>query len=243
MKKLMTALTVCAVASYAIAATNVVSQNIVGYNNSTINGWSMHSVAFDAVGGDGFIANVNLKGAFTAGDTLQIWNGSDYDPIMFGDIYDEGLLNIIGQGWLDPENGYWPWTNTIPQGVGFWVNTQSSTPVTFVGQVPASGTVVANLVQGWNLIGVGFPIDVVLNNAVWTGVATGDVADGWDGNDYVPVSYGDIYDEALLNIIGQGWLDPNNGYWAMTAPLSGTSSGFWVNIAAVSGTASFTLNY
>ena len=239
----MTVLAVCAATTISLA--QVQSLNVVGYNTAIVHGWSMQSVAFSGIGGGGFNPNVNLSATnLTAGDEIFFWTGTGYQPVFFGDIYDETFENVLGQGWLDPETGYTAWQGTTNVAVGFWLNTQNSIPVTFSGQVPAAGTNLITLKQGWNLIGAGFPIDVILNNATWTGVTSGDQVFGWNGTGYIPVMYGDIYDETFENILGQGWLDPDTGYTAMTTPLSGSSSGFWVSLANPSGgSVRFALNY
>lgn len=240
MKKLMTVLAVCAAATFSLA--QVQSLNVVGFSSANVNGWALGSVAFDAIGGSSLAPNGGLTGNFTDGDLIELWNGSTYVTVVFGEVLDDSFVDLGYKAWLDPDTGYTAWTGTVDRAAGFWLSTKTNL-VTFVGQVPPSGTNSVVLAHGWSLIGPGFPINILLNDATWTGIQAGDFVESYNGSSYVTVVYGEVLDDSFVDQGYEAWLDPDTGYTKMTSSLAGPCSSFWINLQGASGTASFSLNY
>jgi len=168
MKKLMTALAVCAVAGFALAQ-SVTSANVVGYNNVTLNpGFNMLAVNLDNVSAPaaGLTLNTLIPGT-TAGltkgtlpasaDTVMVYN-----PNTTG--YNTYYLYYTTKGTSTTNNNLWvidathPATNTFKSGSAFWYNKFSTPAVTipFAGQVPQDASKTHTIVHGFNMIGSGY---------------------------------------------------------------------------------------
>ena len=169
MKKLMTALAVCAVAGFALAQT-VTSANVVGYNNVTLQqGFNMLCVNLDnvsapAAGLDlntlipGTTANLTKGSAATADQVLV------YDPVSGYSTYflfftTKTTGTTYNNQWV--VNGSVPATNTFKSGDAFWYNKKGATPVTipFAGQVPNDATKTRRILTGFNMIGSAYAAD------------------------------------------------------------------------------------
>ncbi len=143
MKKLMTALTICAVASFATAA-DVTSPNVVGYITRTINtgaGEFMSNVGvplkcMSALDGSYTVANNLFDYVCQPGDTVYVFNPANWD-------LDSYSYNGIGLGWfLAASDGTTHTIASFQVMVGaniFFAPANGSSPLTISGEVKTSG--------------------------------------------------------------------------------------------------------
>jgi len=199
MKKLMTALTVCAVASYAIAATNVVSRNVVGYLNIPVNSNQYQSIAFnfDTVGGgDTKFSDLQASPAFQAGDVLlkAEYSGLDFVYVTYT-WRDQAYLDaweLEGTPGFYNNNDESMGNSNLPTGAAYWFFTATQKSVLLAGEVYTGTTAdYAIPAHKYTMIGSGFPIAFVPNDYVWTGISAGDqlLVPGYIGNDFVYTTY------------------------------------------------------
>lgn len=248
MKKLMTALTICAVASFA-TATDVTSPNIVGYTTDgvTANKYIQIAPAFVGVGNAAALGvNQLLKGNFQPGDQLMIWDVGAQALgtfLTWGEAYDpETDLTLGINAWTD-ENSYYS-SLTLTPGTGLWLNTSGGAAVQFnqVGQVdvaPKSLTI-----QGdgfYSIIANPYPVTVLVNSKTWTGFQPGDQLMFWDIATQALgtfLTWGEAYDpETDLTLGINAWTDENSYYSVLPLEIG---RGFWVcKTSAGSGTVQF----
>ena len=212
MKKLMTALAVCAVAGFAVAQT-VTSANIVGYNTATIKpGFTMLSANFAAV--TNVSASISLQNLFSPSgliasntvsqsDQIQIWNGSSFVGYFY-QAYKATNPNkfAAGPAWVLTTVPGIATTATIPPGTGFWFSRPTgagytTTTVTVAGQVLQATTNTFALNAGFNMIGSAYPVDFKLNGGPFdwsTATASNTVSQSdqiqvWNGSSFVGYFY------------------------------------------------------
>lgn len=222
MKKLMTALTICAVAGFAVAA-DVVSENIVGFNTTTVAAGSQGIVGcnFEAVGG-GASTFQTLNGGmtFNNGDTIWVWDGTTPWKLYTWDSGEGSWWDFDADDAGDP---------AVDAGVGFWLICSATKDVRLAGQVPPSGTQLV-MPAGQSLISTPVPMDLDLNgaNVSWSGTSNGDTIWAWDGTtpwklytwDAGEVAWWDFAaDDVATGVSVAG----GNGFWLFNAaPVSMT---------------------
>ena len=165
MKKLMTALAVCAVAGFALAQT-VTSANVVGYNTVTLNkGFNMLACNFDQVG-----AVTNTLDMVIPGTTPGLVAGKNNgvaDNIMLFDPTTQQYATYFLWYTTKTTSGYsannYKWVQSyntlagvaLTSGQPFWYNSLSTTnisiPATFAGQVPTTNKNITIRI-GYNMI-------------------------------------------------------------------------------------------
>lgn len=201
MKKMMTVLAACAIASFSLAAGDVTSANIVGYSGKSLEkGFNMVGVNFVKIGAtDKKISLQSLMNCtgltavdwdtVTGGDQLYIW-----DPSVQGypAIYSwtgtnaDTLLSTTGVSskWVDL-NTFDGTSATVPElnvsaGSAVWIQRtgDSDASVVFLGQIEI-GQMTTNLLSGFNMIAGPKPVVLDLNDSAkitFTGLAAVD----WD---------------------------------------------------------------
>lgn len=181
MKKLMTALAVCVVASLAFAAgSGVTSANIVGYKTVAVTpGFNMVSLNWDNVGGGGMnIQNLVDKSGLKKGDS------SSADQLILFDntskaftayfLYSSTASPALDNKWIEYGQAT-PANVTVSNGRGFWLNRRSSaTNTVFSGQVKQDATASYSFTPGFNMFGNQFAADLGLNDQAWTNAKKGD---------------------------------------------------------------------
>jgi len=248
MKKLMTALAVCAVAGFALAQSTVTSANVVGYQTITIKpGFTMLSANFAAVSNtptsvsmQNLFATNGLYAGQTSGtaDQIQIWDGSKF-VIYYYQAYKSTVPNkfLAGPAWVKTPGT--ATTDFVPSGTGFWFNRPTSSAltssVTVAGQVVSAATNVFALQQGFNMIGSSYPVAFPLNNGPfnWTNATAGqtsgtaDQIQVWDGSKFT-IYYYQMYKSTVPNkfLAGPAWVKTPGTATTDSIPAG---TGFWYN--------------
>jgi len=176
------------VASAALAETNVLSQNAVGYIKVAITNSDWHLVGsqFDSLEG----------GASTIGDLL----GTNVPNATQAYIFDASESRYIGEQFVAAFGGWTPGTNHIDRGDGIWVKTPSAHDFLLMGEVPALATNSMSFLEGFQIITYPYPVETSLTNSVLNDIAAdGDLIYVYDGG-YVGYQY--------ISAFG-GWT-PNN---------------------------------
>jgi len=174
MKKLMTALAVCAVAGFALAQT-VTSANVVGYDTVTLlQGYNMLACNFDQVGTVTNTLDLVIPG--TTPGLVAGKNSSVADNIMvfnpLTQVYATYFLwyttkttgtppaNTYNYKWVSSLNI--PATVALQRGNAFWYNSMSTTnisiPAVFAGQVPVTNKNIT-INTGYNMIAGNYAAD------------------------------------------------------------------------------------
>ncbi len=182
MKKLMMTL---AAGLSATALLAVSSQNIVGYNTSSITqGFSMVSVNFDLI--EDPDAGIDLSVVFppttpglsgsttaTAADEILIWNNTTKGYSFYFLYYTTKTTSLSTLNWTwrrDQNNAA---NVQLKSGDTVWFNKKGPTQVQFeiAGQVPSLDQKNRTLTQGFNMIGNLYPADWSANDlgtAFWS---------------------------------------------------------------------------
>jgi len=171
MKKLMTALAICALAGMASAG-DVVSENVVGYNTLTFKqGFNLIGIQFEAVAVGGALdiqkifSGVTLNGIddeANYGDFMQVWDNASGSFVAIYYWGDNETLEL-DPAWYDVDFNLA--THAFKPGDAFWVYTSvggSAAGAIAAGQVVKTNTVI-NVKTGFNLLSNPYPIDFVIN--------------------------------------------------------------------------------
>jgi len=217
MKKLVTALALCAAVS---AYAQVESANIVGYQTINIpSGFSASATTFVTVGGDGtkcLLGEIKGNAAFE-GQSIQILSSDGAGTVILTASYYDGF------GWYDNDNN--EVNNTeLTKGEAFIVSTAASgATLTFSGEVRATSFSVA-VSSGFSLLGNSLPKNLTLGditaNAAFEGQSIQLLSSDGLGSVVLTASY---YD-------GYGWYDNDNNNVDSTTINS--SASFVVSTAA-----------
>ena len=167
MKKLMTALAICVVATAAFA--DVVSDNIVGYRTISAAGqFASYGQTFITVGdtnGEWKLGNMKASGMDVYSDAIQFLDPSDQSVILMASYQD-------GHGWVafGDEDGALLDDTTFAIGTGFLCNFASPVEFTFSGEV-VQDTVTLDLDgQFYPFIANPVPADLKLGDITATGM-------------------------------------------------------------------------
>ena len=200
MKKLMTAVAVCAVAGLALSQ-SVTSANIVGYKSDVsviANYYTMLGTPFVPVGGTptpiGSIFTSNTS--FTANETLSsadsilVWNGTTYVSYFYSS--DAGTPGA----WVK-DDAFTPTTDTIPVGGAFWFNRIGSAlhGLTIAGQVVTTNVSVAVKANYFTMVGNPFAAAIPISSISAPDLTANETlssADSiliWNGTTYVSYFY------------------------------------------------------
>lgn len=253
MKKLMTAMAACAVASLSLAdGSGVTSANTVGYQQVTLsagnnligNNWL---AVGDANGGkvkiNEFLADpqgqIFYGTNLTANaDKLQVWNGTGYDIYNFFKKSDGTVV-----GWRAGTASS-ATTNYINLAAGFWIQKKGlpGTKLTLAGEVDDAGAVAQTVKVGNNLLGSAYPVSMSINstNFNWTSICYGtnltanaDKLQVWNGTGYNIYNYFKKSDGTVV-----GWRAGTAS--TATTDTIPTGVGFWYQRkAAAGGSATF----
>ena len=189
MKKLLTAFAACMMAGWVSA--QVESQNIVGYQTSTINptgsltinggklnmlGLNWQTVGGGAYpiqsffGGDAVAAGLTANGSFGAADQLQVWTGTGYTTYFLSANASYPTLNNV---WIK-FGEFVATTDTLTPGTGFWLLSRAAGnngSLTQAGQVNTNVTSAITLngtgigFGGLTMIANPYPADIALNGS------------------------------------------------------------------------------
>ncbi len=243
MKKLMTVCAACMVAG--MAAAQVESQNIVGYNTlDAVPGYNQFTAAFKGVATtDGFNIN-DISGdtvtgtSLSAADVIQIWDTSGVTPgynVYFNYLY-AGYEQYAG--WMTTGATYFDtdYPNGLPAGTAFWYLSRNAAPgaLTVAGEVVSDPTTTLTIVPGYNMIANPYPAGLDLDAVVWpagskgTSLSTADVVQIWDTTGATP-GY-NVYFNYLYVGYEQyaGWMTTGASYFADDYPDGvPVGQGFW----------------
>lgn len=179
----------------AMAQTNVYSKNAVGVIRVDIpaNAWRLVSSPLVPMGETNRVSDVLGTNDIPNGATVLFWNGLRYVAETF----------YAGFGW-------YPNTNTVARGYGFWLRAPSAFSLYLTGEVPSVTNTTVNLAPGYQLVAFPYPVDVPISNSVLNVVASnGDTILAFTGSNYVATTY----------YTGFGWfpgdfmLRMGQGYW------------------------------
>jgi methyl coenzyme M reductase alpha subunit len=226
MKKLMTALTICAVAGFATAA-DVVSENIVGFLSITASGtYPSHGPTFITVGDvnvESTLGNLTANGMDPDSDTIQFLSPVDASVVDAATYCDAALATLLGdpglQGWWAPSDvgGVNKDDMVLTAGTGFLCNFGSGNPIV----IKSAGEVVQAPIS-LDMTGLVYPM---VANPVPADLTLGDItADGMDPDsdtiqfldptDASVVDAATYCDAALATLLGdpglQGWWAPSD---------------------------------
>jgi len=228
MKKMMTAIAACAVASLSLAAGGVTSQNVVGYKGNVAvvgNNFTLMSAPFTPVGGGATPIN-NLfsdNTLFTAGyslseaDSILVWTGSTYNYYYYS----------IDSGYTWTLDGYEPTTDKIPTGGAFWFHRITGSPLnslTMAGEVVKTNISVTATGNAFTMVGNPFAASITIASITAPNLTAGyslSEADSilvWNGSTYTYYYYS----------IDSGYTWTLDGYEPTTdtIPVGGA---FWFN--------------
>jgi hypothetical protein len=209
-----------------MAQSNVYSVNVVGYVNIPLpaNKYVLIENPLDA--GNNSITNV-IPGPNVLPDNVLLYrfkNGAFLDAEQF----------IATFGWF-------PGTNVLAPGDGFFVISPSATNITFVGNV-VQGPATNQLIAGYSLVGSQVPQSIAVGQAGIsdpTNTMTIPVEDNM--NIYLWNSSSQAYKDAIQYIAGFGWFDPNSVY-GTNGPVPAVGEAFFVfKPTAASWTRTFTV--
>jgi hypothetical protein len=177
MKKSLLILASVAMAASALASTNIVSGNVVGYGQVNVapGAYYMATCNFQdpSTGSD----QVNIQNVLSAGelydsgfpggygsDELHVFSGTSYITYFFAT---NG--SVAGSKWYaNPLTDVDPANVTFKRGDAFWYKRSASNPnakLTISGQVPTGATYVSSdLAEGYNMIGAAFPKETAITN-------------------------------------------------------------------------------
>jgi hypothetical protein len=202
MKKLMTAMAICAAASYTLAAGSVTSANVVGYKGNVsafANNFTMIGIPFSPVGGGATpIAQLFTDNTvFTAGDTLLnsdnilVWNGSSYTYYFYSS--DAGSPGA----WSAGTDGFEETADTIPVGGAAWLRRRGTalSSLTIAGEVIKTNVSVSANANTFTMVGNPFSAALSISSITASSLTAGDTllnSDNilvWNGSSYVYYFY------------------------------------------------------
>jgi len=251
MKKLiLTAMALFAIIIFApgASAAQAFSQNIVGYTKVQLDsGFNLLGQQFVNVGDDTAfdIQNILISdnmpgitlGSISTKTELWIWNGIAYDVLYY--IAEDLGGSYAGIKWVDILYGISP--ELVDAGMGFWIDTPSSSEITFVGQVYSETDTAVDVKSGFNLVANPYPMVYDIQNISspdLPGITLGSIEPktqlwSWNGMSY------DIYyfiaEDLGGSYTGVKWVDI---LFAIPDKKIGIGKGFWIDTPS-SGSLSF----
>jgi hypothetical protein len=223
---LLTAAVAVAGVASSMAQSNVYSVNVVGYVNIPLPANKYVLIENPLDKGNNSITNV-IPGPSILPDSVFLYrfkNGAFLDAEQF----------IDGLGWF-------PGTNILAPGDGFFVISPSATNITFTGDV-IQGAATNTLVAGYSLVGSQVPQSIPVGAAGITdptNTMTMPVEDSM--NIYLWDSTAQAYKDAIQYVDGLGWFDPNSVF-GTNGPVPGIGEAFFVFKAnAANWTRTFTV--
>lgn len=191
--------------SAALAQSNVLSRNAVGYikQSAPANQLNMVSLTFESMDGAAYTVTNLIGSQLPVGSSVFIWNRANATYVT---------ENRTRSGWT-------PGTNVINRGDGLFIRSAAGTNVFFMGEVPDSTTAPSTaLGQVSGLSMYSYPYPVARN---WTDIelsqngAVGDSLIIWDVDTQTYASY---------NRTRSGWgsatnvvIEPGQAFWYQTA--------------------------
>lgn len=197
--------------SAALAQSNVLSRNAVGYIKHTMGaGFSVLQNTFETMGAP--IAISNTFASLPNNSRVYLWNGSSYQT------FSKNFLGVWSGG-----------SNTLNRGSALWVEIPASVgtntyDVFMMGEVPDSVTAPATLVgagPGFSFVGFPYPVATAWSNTEFAVSAP--------NNSKLHVWNGSSYQSFSKNFLGS-WgagasyvLSPGQGFW-LEYPISASST-------------------
>lgn len=231
MKKLMTALAVCAVAGFALATGGgVVSANIVGYVNQPVVGQYFSSGnMFITVGSTNQtwrLGDVTVTGMNPQEDIIQFLSPANANTILYATYIDAATaVGVLGdptwQGWWDPTSSFAVRLDDtmIAAGTGFLCNiVNTNVSFTYAGQVLQGSTTLNLSGLQYPMIANFTPVDLVLSNLTVSGMnPQEDIIQFLNPADANTMLYATYIDAATaVGVLGdptwQGWWDPTSSF-------------------------------
>jgi hypothetical protein len=178
--------------------TNVYSRNAVGVIRVDVptNQWRLVSYPLDSMGPSNRVVDV-IGTNVPDGTVVLFFTGSSY----VGETYYAGF-------------GWWPGTNVITRGRGFWLRAPNGFALYLTGEVPAVTNTQVQLPSGYSLVSFPYPLGVGITNTLLNSIAQdGDLILRWTGSGYSGAAY----------YAGFGWwpsdftLQVGEGYWYRSA--------------------------
>ena len=232
--KTITAFALALVASCACAE-EVYSSNIVGYTKVSLeaNEFALCGTQFFEIGGDVIDIQDIVTGGVEDGDSIQFFNGSDYDVYTYAlETYDETYEEDFGPGWNSDETCLRAELSVEP-GSAFWFVSPSTKSAVFAGEVKTDASVAVSGSGSFQLVNVPIPAAVDLQDLNFDGIQDGDVIEFYDPalRTYDVYTYAlETYDETYEEDFGPGWNSDETGLRAEKTVEVG--EGFWISAAA-----------
>jgi len=178
MKKLMTALAVCAVAGFALATGGgVVSANIVGYMNKTAPGTYISTgPMFISVGSTNKtwrLGDISATGMDPTSDNIQFLSAADANVVLTATYVDaaHAITYSMTQGWWNLDLDTSLDNTTVASGTGFLTSFASvGITLTYAGEVLQSTNTIDLSGMNYPMIANPTPVDLVLSNITCSGM-------------------------------------------------------------------------
>jgi len=239
MKKMMTAIAACAVASLSLAAGGVTSQNVVGYSTAaTPAGFLMYSAMFTAIGGGSATGKLSqITGNFDSFDNIQFIDQYGNAPVSYQWIKAGDFPGASVDGWYDfslPVNAV---DVDLPQGLSYLISTANTNKVLNSGEV-RDAVISINITVGgggYTSIGNPTPTSRLLSRFTFTGLTSFDNIQFIDKDGNAPVSYQWIKAGDFPGATVDGWYDFSLPVNAVD-PVINAGVGFLLSTATAGGT-------
>ncbi len=242
MKKLMTTVAACALASAVFA--QVESVNIVGYASvDGIAGKSIVASSFIDVGSATDVINIQslMTGNFAEDDAIAFYVGGAWSTYLYSYTCDDGVAGTYNlAGWHTGD--YILSQANVSLGAAFFITPVSGTrSVTLAGEVKKTTPVIALAGGGTKtLVGIGRPLTVAINSLTVTGLGEDDAMAFYEAGAWSTYLYSFTCDDGVAGTYTlTGW---HTGDYILTADQINTAAGFFVTkYSAGSGTLKYTL--
>lgn len=189
------------IAPLAFGATNVLSQNSVGYVKVNIATGELALVSqdFEDIDGNPATPEAVIGSQLPIGARLFLWNGSGYDIEEY-----QAATKTTPEGWA-------PNTASLVPGVGFFATVPEaaaspSYDLFLLGEVPDAATTDLSLVESLTLTAFPYPSEVAwTSTAAAAGAVVGDRLFTWNGAGYDIAEY-----QAATKTTPEGWSNPSD---------------------------------
>ena len=211
MKKLMTAVAICAVASFSLAQ-SVTSANVVGYSTkATPAGFLMYSAMFTTVGGGSATGRLSqITGSFDSFDSIQFVDQDGNIPLQYQWIKAGDVPGVSANGWYDFSNPPNPVDMFLPQGLSYLIATANTNLLTNSGEVRDAAITINITATGFTCIGNATPTARHISSFTFTGLASFDSIQFVDQDGNIPTQYQWIKAGDVPGVSVNGWYDFSN---------------------------------
>ncbi len=165
MKKLIITSAALALIAGSVQATDVFSQNVVGYQklDTLGTGYTMLAINFEAIGGGEISIQDYFQGEFMSGsaatsDNLLVWTPTGYNTYY---LWDGDEL------WYDADDDALPTEDTYPAGTAVWLLRRgAASPVTVMGEVAEDPAQISLVADGYTMFSNAYPVDIEVNGGL-----------------------------------------------------------------------------